>query len=222
MGNVFGSKKPLKEIVRDNQRLVNKATRELEREINNLERSKKKLEADIKKMAKQGQMSTVRVMAKDLVRTKNHINKFIEMKTHLTAVGLKLQTVKSNEAMASAMKGVTKALKVMNKQIQLPELQKLMAEFERENERADITQEAIGDTLDDAFAEDTTAEEEDKIVKQVLDELGVGMGDAVPEAPETAPQAAVSTGGESTRQRSALCIDMSFVLQPRLELKMRK
>ena len=195
MGNVFGKKKSLKEIVRDNQRLVNKATRELEREINNLQRAQKKLEGDIKKMAKQGQMSTVRVMVKDLVRTKNHINKFIEMKTHLTAVGLKLQTVKSNEAMASAMKGVTKALKTMNKQIQLPELQKIMAEFERENERADITQEAIGDTLDDAFAEDTTAEEEDKIVKQVLDELGVSMGDAVPEAPETAPQPAVSTGG---------------------------
>lgn len=199
MGNVFGSKKSLKEIVRDNQRLVNKATRELEREISNLQRTQKKLEGDIKKMAKQGQMSTVRVMAKDLVRTKNHVNKFIEMKTHLTAVGLKLQTVKSNEAMASAMKGVTKALKAMNKQIQLPELQKLMADFERENERADITQEAIGDTLDEAFAEDTTAEEEDKIVKQVLDELGVGMGDAVPEAPETAPQAAVvATGGDNS------------------------
>jgi hypothetical protein len=30
-------------------------------------------------------------MAKDLVRTRQYTTKFIEMKTHLTAVGLKLQ-----------------------------------------------------------------------------------------------------------------------------------
>jgi division protein CdvB (Snf7/Vps24/ESCRT-III family) len=47
-------------------------------------------------------------MAKDLYRTKTHISKFIELRTHLNAVSLKLQTVKSHEAMSSAMKGVTK------------------------------------------------------------------------------------------------------------------
>ena len=33
----------------------------------------------------------VKVMAKDLVRTRNYITRFIEMKTHLNAVGLKMQ-----------------------------------------------------------------------------------------------------------------------------------
>ncbi len=39
-----------------NQRLVKKAVRELEREISNMQSSVRKLEGDIKKMAKQGQM----------------------------------------------------------------------------------------------------------------------------------------------------------------------
>jgi charged multivesicular body protein 2A len=55
MGNVF-SEKPLKEIVRDNQRMLKKSIRELEKEIRTLETSKKKLEADIRKHAKMGQM----------------------------------------------------------------------------------------------------------------------------------------------------------------------
>ena len=70
--------------------------------------------------------------------------------------------------MANAMKGVTKALTKMNKQTSLPGLQKIMADFARENEKSEIVQEAIADTLDDAMEEDGAAEEEDMIVSQVL------------------------------------------------------
>lgn len=182
MGNVFGEEKPLKDIVRENQRMIKKSIRELEKEIRTLETAEKKLIADIRKHAKLNQMGSVRVMAKDLVRTRNYITRFIGMKTHLNAVALKMQTVKSHDAMANAMKGVTKALTAMNKKMDLPGLNKIMAEFMRENERAELTQEMIGDTLDDAMEEEGSAEEEDKIVGQILDELGVTM-DATPEAP---------------------------------------
>mmetsp|Transcript_8108 Transcript_8108/g.16509 ORF Transcript_8108/g.16509 Transcript_8108/m.16509 type:complete len:215 (-) Transcript_8108:118-762(-) len=175
MGNVF-AQKPLKEIVRENQRMIKKSIRELEKEIKTLETNEKKLIADIKKHAKLNQMGAVKIMAKDLVRTRNYVTRFIEMKTHLNAVSLKMQTVKSHDAMATAMKGVTKALTQMNKKINLPGLQKIMAEFMKENEKADITAEMIGDTLDDAMEEEGTEEEEERIVGQVLDELGVNMG----------------------------------------------
>lgn len=42
-----------------------------------------------------------------------------------------------------------------------------MLEFARENERSELTGELIGDTLDDALADDGDAEAEDKIVSQV-------------------------------------------------------
>ena len=42
-------------------------------------------------------------MAEDLVRTRNYIARFIEMKTQLSAVGLKIQAIKSHEAMSQAM-----------------------------------------------------------------------------------------------------------------------
>jgi charged multivesicular body protein 2A len=61
MGNVFGADKPLKEIVRENQRMINKAIRELEKEIKNLYTQEKKLTADIKKSAKLNQMVSYRV-----------------------------------------------------------------------------------------------------------------------------------------------------------------
>jgi charged multivesicular body protein 2A len=135
-------------------------------------------------------------MAKDLVRTRNYITRFIEMKTHLNAVSLKIQTIKSHQAMAEAMKGVTKALTSMNKKISLPGMQKIMAEFMKENEKFEVTQETIGDTIDDAMAEDGSAEQEDMIVNQVLDELGIGAAGEVPDAPSQATASAAPAAAE--------------------------
>ncbi len=92
--------------------------------------------------------------------------------------------------MADAMKGVTTALTKMNQKMNLPGLQKIMQEFMKENERAEITQEMIGDTIDDAMAEDGTAEEEDNLVSQVFDELGISALGAVPAAPSQMSAAA--------------------------------
>ena len=59
----------------------------------------------------------VKIMAKDLVRTRRYVKKFMLMRANIQAVSLKLQTLKSNDAMAQAMKGVTKAMMAMNKQV---------------------------------------------------------------------------------------------------------
>ena len=119
MGNTWGRKVPLKEVLRKNKREINKAVRELDRERANLEKQEQKLVADIKKYAKDGQMGPVKIMAKDLVRTRTYITKFIELRSHLNAVALKLQTVKSQEAMARAMKSVTEAMVRMNKTVNI-------------------------------------------------------------------------------------------------------
>ena len=67
----------------------------------------------------------------------------------------------------------------LNKQVNLPQMQKIMAEFEQENERAEFMQEAMGDAIDDAMEDDTTQEEETRVVDQVLAEIGIGVGDQV-------------------------------------------
>lgn len=61
---------------------------------------------DIKKMAKSGQMDAVKIMAKDLVRTRAFVKKFILMKANIQGIALKIQTLKSQAAMATAMKGM--------------------------------------------------------------------------------------------------------------------
>ena len=61
----MGQKLTMKEQMRRNHRAVKKAVRE-GAEHKALERNQKKLVTDIKKLAKQGQMNAVKIMAKDL------------------------------------------------------------------------------------------------------------------------------------------------------------
>merc|ERR1712130_29831 len=83
---LFGRKMTPDEMLRKNQRALNKAMRELDRERTKMEQQEKKIIADIKKMAKAGQMDAVKIMAKDLVRTRKAIKKFMLMKANIQAV----------------------------------------------------------------------------------------------------------------------------------------
>merc|ERR1719278_1442299 len=130
-------------------------------------------------MAKQGQMDAVKIMAKDLVRTRRYVKKFMLMRANIQAVSLKIQTLKSQNAMAQAMKGVTKAMMNMNKQMKLPEIQKIMQEFEKQSEIMDMKEEMMNDVMDAAMGDEDDEEETDAIVTQVLDELGLQLGDQI-------------------------------------------
>ncbi|CAI8613980.1 unnamed protein product [Vicia faba] len=186
MSFIFGKRKTPAELLRENKRMLDKSIREIERERQGLQTQEKKLIAEIKKSAKQGQMGAVRVMAKDLVRTRHQIEKFYKLKSQLQGVSLRIQTLKSTQAMGEAMKGVTKAMGQMNRQMNLPNLQKIMQDFERQNEKMELTMEVMGDAIDDALEGDEEEEETDDLVNQVLDEIGIDINQELVNAPSSA------------------------------------
>lgn len=89
-----------------------------------------------------------------------------------------MQTYRTNEQMMQAMKGATMALGSMNKSMNLPQLQRIAMEFERENDIMEQRQEMMDDAVDDAM--DVGVEEEgDEVVEQVLEEIGIDFNQAV-------------------------------------------
>jgi charged multivesicular body protein 2A len=71
----------------------------------------------------------------------------------------------------------------MNKAVDVPAINKMMADFERENAKTEMMQEIMGDAIDDALGDADNEEEEDRIVSQVLDEIGISFGEQIPDAP---------------------------------------
>jgi charged multivesicular body protein 2A len=166
------------ERLRKHQRALEKTQRELDRERVKLENQEKKLVADIRKSAKAGQTGPLRIQAKDLVRTRRYIQKFYSMRTQLQAISLRIQTVRSNEQMMQSMKGATQLLGSMNRQMNLPALQRIAMEFEKENDIMDQRQEMMDDAIDDVTGLEDE-EESEEVVNQVLDEIGIDLGSMV-------------------------------------------
>jgi len=203
MSFLFGNRKTPAELLRENKRMLDKSIREIERERQGLQTQEKKLIAEIKKSAKQGQMGAVRVMAKDLIRTRHQIDKFYKLKSQLQGVSLRIQTLKSTQAMGEAMKGVTKAMGQMNRQMNLPSLQKIMQEFERQNERMELTSEVMGDAIDDALEGDEEETETEDLVSQVLDEIGININQELVNAPSSAVAAPAAKNSAPQAEASA-------------------
>ena len=181
---LFGKRQTPEEMMRKNQRALNKAMRDLDREKMKMEQQEKKVIADIKKLAKEGQMDAVKIMAKDLVRTRRYVKKFMLMKANIQAVSLKIQTLKSQNTMAQAMKGVTRAMQNMNRQMNMPQIQKILMDFEKQSEIMDMKEEMINDVMDDAMEDEGDEEETDAVVSQVLDELGLQLNDQLSGLPQ--------------------------------------
>ncbi|KAJ6006055.1 hypothetical protein N7451_003999 [Penicillium sp. IBT 35674x] len=202
----FGKRMTPAERLRKHQRALDRTQRELDRERTKLENQEKKLVQDIKKSAKNGQINACKIQAKDLVRTRRYIQKFYQMRTQLQAISLRIQTVRSNEQMMQSMKGATMLLGSMNRQMNLPALQRIAMEFERENEVMDERQEMMDDAIDEATGMEGEEEEGEDIVKEVLDEIGVDLGQSFGETPsgiqkepvgETRVAQAVGGGGHA-------------------------
>merc|ERR1712098_270244 len=189
----FGKRMTPAERLRKHQRALEKTQRELDRERTKLENQEKKLVADIKKSAKNGQIGACKIQAKDLVRTRRYIQKFYQMRTQLQAISLRIQTVRRNEQMMQSMKGATKLLGSMNRQMNLPALQRIAMEFERENDIMDQRQEMMDDAIDDVTGLEDE-EEGEEVVNQVLDEIGVDLNNALGETPTGIQKAAVPEG----------------------------
>lgn len=200
---VFGKSLTPQERLKKNQRALERTQRELERERRKLEQQEKKLISDIKRSAKDGQVTAAKIQAKDLVRTRKHISKFSNMKTQLQAISLRIQAVRSSDQMTSSMREATGLLASMNRSMNLPQLQRISAEFEKQSDLMDQRQEFMDEAIDDVMGDELEEDDEaDEIVNRVLDEIGVDLNVKLQSTPQDAVEA--PENGSSERVAESL------------------
>ncbi|KAJ1856500.1 ESCRT-III subunit protein did4 [Coemansia sp. RSA 1822] len=197
------------EKLRQNQRALRKAQQEISRQVVSMERQEKKLLGDIKKAAKEGQTSACKIMAKDLVRTRRYSKKYATMRTSLQALEMRLQRLTTSQQMSTAVLEATKAMRSMNSGMNLPGIQKVLMDFERESGMMDMKEEMIDETMDDAMQDDEEDEEEEseEVVKQVLDEIGIQLNQSLGSVP-------TNIAGPASNENA---LDDDAALQARLE-----
>jgi len=71
----------------------------------------------------------------------------------------------------------------LNKQVNLPELTKIMTEFAKQSEMMEMKQDMVGDAIDDVMDDVEDETESENIVNQVLDEIGINLNEGLVDAP---------------------------------------
>lgn len=82
----------------------------------------------------------------------------------------------TTQQMMTSMAQVTRALQGMNKRMNVPEMQKIMMEFEKQNGIMDMKEEMMGDSIDEGLDNgEETEVEEGTLLAQVFDEVGLDL-----------------------------------------------
>jgi len=179
LANLFHTKTP-KEIARENKREITRARRELQRETMRLQTNQRQQENEIRKLAAKGEQKALRQYAKNIVKTRNQLNKISQMDATLSALESEITTITTNQTMVDVMVKTTRTLERINKMIPLQGFQQTMMKFEKNKEMNEAKQEMMEDAMDSAFDGEADEAETDQLVDQVLGELNINIASQMP------------------------------------------
>ncbi|XP_021722237.1 vacuolar protein sorting-associated protein 2 homolog 3-like [Chenopodium quinoa] len=182
--NIFKKKPTAKEALRESKREMANATRGIEKEISALQVEEKRLVAEIKKTAKTGNEAATKILARQLVRLRKQIANLQGSRAQMRGIATHTQAMHAQSSVATGLKGATKAMSAMNKQMAPAKQMKILQDFQKQSAHMDMTTEMMSDAIDDALDNDEAEEETDELTNQVLDEIGVDVASQLSAAPK--------------------------------------
>jgi len=146
----------------------------MNRQRNKLIKEEKSMLKEVEKAIEQGDMTTARLMAKDVAKNRSMARGCQQMASRVKAIKFKLEQAAATQAIGKDLKGLVRTLHTMNTQLKIPQLEGVLQQMEIETERIDIATEA----LDEGFDMMTTGVEEDEMVDKIIGELSASKAAA--------------------------------------------
>jgi charged multivesicular body protein 2B len=176
---MFGKKPTVVEQTKAHGRELKRTDRELVRDRHKIDAEEQRLVNEIRKNAASGNKKAVEILAKQLVKVRNQKAQSIQASGHIQSLATQSTMMASNVRMANAMDTTAKTMAKMNKVMNPEQMSKTTQQFVQEHTKLEITDEMIGETLEAALGQEGDEEEEDAIVNQVLDEIGISLNEKV-------------------------------------------
>ncbi|CAK0870823.1 unnamed protein product [Prorocentrum cordatum] len=161
----------------------------LDREIKKIQTGEAKLQAEIRKQAEAGQVDSVQMLAKSVVKSRKAVQRLEKTKVNMHAVDLQLTTSLATMSTASSLKLSTEVMQKMNKIAGMPEVGETMRKMQAEMAKCA----EVDGAMEAAFEEDGEADAAAVEVQRVLEEMALDqMGPlaaaaAAPAAPAPVP-----------------------------------
>ena len=195
--NPFKKQPTAKEAAKGVKKEVRSSQRELDRELRDIDRREAQLIADIKKQARDGRETSVRVLARNLVQLRSSRERLLKARGTVGSMSAQASAMAASITVADSLQKTSKVMHKMNASVQKSSAMSVAA-FQKEAERMNMTEEAMGDMLSEAFDDDE--DETDAVVGQVLAEVGLDTTKNLEDAPTAALPESEAAEADDTDQ----------------------
>lgn len=174
MAFLFGGARPSSAAsLKDYQRKIAASARGVQREGARLEGREAQIRRELEKLVKSDKIDEAKDKATELVRLRAHRDKLRRMGSHLQALGQQLQAVHSADKMQEILGATALILQGLNSRLDAVTVQRMLAEYERQNSLMANKSEVVDDALDTMFEVDGEEQATSETVALVLREAGL-------------------------------------------------
>lgn len=158
------------EQVRQWQQSIRKEVRQLDRQISSIAQAETKTKSQIRSLAKKGDVSSCKFLAKEMLRARKSRNRLETSKATMSSLSMQLGEQLATIKITGALQKSTLIMKEVNTLVKLPELTATMGRLQLEMTKAGIMEEMFSETLDLEVLDDVE-EEADEEVNKILSEV---------------------------------------------------
>lgn len=115
------------------------------------------------------------MLARDIVRMKGQIEKMTEFCGQLKAVSLRISSISSLNELSTAMEEAGKAITTVSAKLDANKLADMAKMLSKEDAKLDMKQDMMQDILDGIGEGMDDPVEQERIYKQVLEEVGIDI-----------------------------------------------
>jgi len=170
------------------QSAIRKNRRQMERQIQDLQRLETKTKRMIRDAAKKGDLKSARMYAREFRNIGKAQQRMYVSKATLDSIGMKLAEQQQMIKIKGSMQKSTAIMKDMNTLVRLPQMSRTVQELSKELTKSGVIDEMVDDMIDEnGWQEEEGDEDEEqeisKIVDDALEQTGTKVSQKMPQMP---------------------------------------
>jgi|LauGreDrversion4_2_1035121.scaffolds.fasta_scaffold55921_3 division protein CdvB (Snf7/Vps24/ESCRT-III family) len=162
-----------KGMARQWNRNIKREMRHIDRDVVGMSTSEKKTVLEIKKLAAKKEMSSVKILAKELVMLRRSRDRMILTKTQLNSISNQLTQQVALAKLSNCFEKSAEVMQAMSKIINVPEVHEIMTKMGKEMENMGLIEGIMGDAIDETLADIDTEEQSELEIRKLLEELAI-------------------------------------------------
>ncbi|XP_061999769.1 vacuolar protein sorting-associated protein 24 homolog 1-like [Rosa rugosa] len=192
------------EQLKDWQRRLRQESRNIERQIRDLEREEKVVQKAIREAAKRNDMGSAKSLAREILGSRKAVSRLQENKAQLNSIAMHLGESVALARTVGHLSKSTEVMKLVNELTKSPEMAVTMQEFTKEITKAGLIEEVVNDTLDTALDSEDIEEETEEEVEKVLSQIAGETAAQLPEAVRKERIKLPAQGASGSREEEAI------------------